>query len=289
MCQQPVKRDTRQVCGNSGYSRSSRPRPAVSLTNLTACWSRSRILHPSHSSCREVVPQPLYPWLTDVKLSTDRPNRGNALSREHQDGMISKRIVHDLFSVLTGRDHRYLIPADDHHQQLVRPHERDSRPRPYNLAEDALAQAVGNVRRERGDDAQPEQPPRQRRHPRTPPCSVQHHPVDHLMTRSAAFTAHHRRLAETPPTATMGFLVQSVRATRPPEPSPAPHQQKLSHQQTRASWCTPSSGHGQGTLPHGGLGVRALGCITGRDGPGLGDGGGHGVSMTRPNAWRLSM
>src|ERR1700728_3035524 len=33
--------------------------------------------------------------------------------------------------------------------------------------------------------------------------------VDHLTARSAAFTTHHHQPAETPPTATMGYLVQS--------------------------------------------------------------------------------
>ena len=141
------------------------PATSGSLTSLPASWSRSRTLHPSHSSCREVVPQPLCPWLADVKLSTDRPNRGNALrcevSREHQDGVVPERIVHDRVGACTSRDRRHLVPADDHHQQFVRSHERDSRPRTYNRAENALAQAVGDVRRERCDDAQREQPPRQ--------------------------------------------------------------------------------------------------------------------------------
>jgi predicted ATPase len=82
-----------------------------------------------------------------VKLSTDRADRRNALSREisreHQDRVILERIGHDRVSVRTGRDRRHLAPADDHHQQFVRSHERDSRPRTYNRAENALAQAVG--------------------------------------------------------------------------------------------------------------------------------------------------
>ena len=66
--------------------------------------------------------QPLGPSLTEVKLSTDRPNRGNALScevsREHQDSLVPERIVHDRVSVRTGRDRRNLIPADDHHHHV---------------------------------------------------------------------------------------------------------------------------------------------------------------------------
>jgi hypothetical protein len=38
-----------------------------------------------------------------------------------------------------------LFAANDH-QQLVRPHERDRRPRPHNRTKDALAQAAGDIR-----------------------------------------------------------------------------------------------------------------------------------------------
>jgi hypothetical protein len=62
--------------------------------------------------------------------------------------------------------------------------------------------------------------------------------VVHLMTRSAALIGHQRQV-RTPWSGCMGFLVQSVRAAKPPGRSPAPHERKLSTQHTWATWCTP--------------------------------------------------
>jgi hypothetical protein len=53
-----------------------------------------------------------------------------------------------------------LRATNDHHQELIRSNERDRRPRGYSGADDAMAQAVGDVRGQRRDNAQAEEPAR---------------------------------------------------------------------------------------------------------------------------------
>ena len=73
------------------------------------------------------------------------------------------------------RGRRRLRATNDHHQELIRTDERDRRPRGDSGADDAVAQAVGNVRSECRGSAQAEQPLRERGHPGISSRRVQHH------------------------------------------------------------------------------------------------------------------
>jgi len=90
---------------------------------------------------------------------------------------------------------RCLGRADDHHEQLVRADQRDRRPRGHRRARQAVPETVGDIRRQRRRDAQPE---------RSWACSydataattatpMTATAVVHLITRSAAITEHHQR------------------------------------------------------------------------------------------------
>jgi hypothetical protein len=63
---------------------------------------------------------------------------------------------------MRARRGRRRLRATDDHQELIRPYERDRRPRGHNGADDVVAQPVGDIRGERRNNAQAEQPSRAR-------------------------------------------------------------------------------------------------------------------------------
>jgi hypothetical protein len=127
----------------------------------------------------KVLAQPLCARLANMERCTDGTYRGKAIScelgREHHCGPLSERIDNGHIILRPGRHDRHLGAANDHHQELIRSDKRDRRPSCHSGADDAVAQAVGDVRGECRDDAHAKEPPRQRRHPDTPPRRVQHH------------------------------------------------------------------------------------------------------------------
>jgi hypothetical protein len=54
-----------------------------------------------------------------------------------------------------GRNRWHLLAAGDNHQELIGPDKRDGWPCADGSADQAMAQAVGDVRGQRRDDAQP--------------------------------------------------------------------------------------------------------------------------------------
>lgn len=109
--------------------------------------------------CGQLLAQSLGARLADMQRSPDGSYRGNTIScqfsREHDCGLLSKRIGHRC-TIVRARLGRRLRVTDDHHQQFMRPDERDRRPRGHSGAADALAQSVDDVRSQRRNNARPE-------------------------------------------------------------------------------------------------------------------------------------
>jgi len=68
--------------------------------------------------------------------------------------------------------------VDDRHEQLIRPDQRDRRPRGNGRTDRAVAQPVRHVRRQRRRDAQAEQPPCERRNGRRQVAAVRLFPAE---------------------------------------------------------------------------------------------------------------
>jgi hypothetical protein len=132
-------------------------------------------MHPGR--CGEVVPQSLCTGLADVQLSADRTHRRNSVCREFhcvQRGRLFLQRVR-----VTSGFRRVvcllLRTADDHHEEFVRAHQRDRRPRGHSRADRPMTQAVGDVSRERRRYPQAEQPTCQRGNRCLPTGRVKHH------------------------------------------------------------------------------------------------------------------
>jgi hypothetical protein len=127
------------------------------LTPLLAGCSRGEAFRLPY--CRsEVVSQSLRARLADVELLADRANRRHAircqLIGEYLGRLLLKRIPGFRFARHAIRHH--LRTADNHHEQLVRPDQRDRRPRSHRRPDVPVPQAMGHVGRERRRDAQAE-------------------------------------------------------------------------------------------------------------------------------------
>jgi hypothetical protein len=108
------------------------------------------------SDSGKVLSQSLCTRLTHMQLSTDSPYRRNAVScqvrREHDGGMFVQRIGHAAILTRPRPSRRPLLTADHHHQQLIRPDERDRRPRADSGTDQAVTQTVGDVSGQRRDN-----------------------------------------------------------------------------------------------------------------------------------------
>jgi hypothetical protein len=123
---------------------------------LPASCLRCRAFRPACSSPGEVVSQPLRPGLADVELSADPAHGGNPVRRELPGKQLSRplpqrvRITPSLRRAACGN----LGTADDHHEQLVRTDQRNRGPRRHCRADQAMAQSMRDVSRERRRDTQ---------------------------------------------------------------------------------------------------------------------------------------
>jgi hypothetical protein len=110
--------------------------------------------------CGKVLAQPLCARLANMERGTDGTYRGNSLScqvsREHHCGLLPKRINHGRTIMRARSGRRRRRRTNHHHQELIRSDERDCRPCGHHAADDAVAQAMGDVRSQRRDNAQPE-------------------------------------------------------------------------------------------------------------------------------------
>jgi hypothetical protein len=133
-------------------------------------------LWPSRLQAWRVRAHQLGARLADVDPRAYNPDRwratGGNVVGELLDGLDLQRRRHLCRRVLRlGRTPLcgLLSPANDHHEQLVGAHQRHRRPCTHRGTNRAMPETVGDVRRQRGRDANAEQPPRQRRHPYAPP------------------------------------------------------------------------------------------------------------------------
>jgi hypothetical protein len=82
--------------------------------------------------CGKVLAQPLGAGLANMERCTNGTYRGNTisfeLSREQRRGLLFKRIDHWRPMMRARRGRRRLRATNGHHQELIRPDERDRRP-----------------------------------------------------------------------------------------------------------------------------------------------------------------
>jgi hypothetical protein len=97
----------------------------------------------------KIPAQPLRSRLTDMRLSADSPYRRNAVScqvsRKHDSGALAERIGRGASVMHARRSRWHLLAADDHHQRLIRPDQRDRRPRADSGTDQTVTLAVGDV------------------------------------------------------------------------------------------------------------------------------------------------
>ena len=107
---------------------------------MVICWRR-----------RQVGTHPLHPCLADVELPANDAYRGNVTSRkvigEHPCGFFPQGIARR-HRICSDRASRHLSTPNDHHEQVVRSNQRDSRPRTHCSTDQAVTQTVRDVRRE---------------------------------------------------------------------------------------------------------------------------------------------
>ena len=87
--------------------------------------------------------------LANMQRRPDGAYRGKTVgcqvTRKQDCSALAQRIGCRAILTAAGFNPCRLLAADDHHQELVRPDKRNRRPRADSSADQAVAQAVGNV------------------------------------------------------------------------------------------------------------------------------------------------